>query len=264
MQHWFPSFTYGPVVTAFAVNGLFGLLAWLLVFKVRIPDELKQYPVQPTFVNVPGGIFSLSVAFMGAAAMQSAESAHVSLQQERMALERLHVMTAGADGLDEVRRHLREYVSAVQTEEWGTDYNTRPSARVDATIHALTAIALRGGAWPSGGTHNIESQRPAPPRNEFIRYVDQLTISRAKRLELGSRAVYGYIHRWVIIWLTSFLVCVSTLSIHANRPHSALFSLVVFCLSSALAMSTVALHLHPYKGPRALKASALAVDLDAR
>lgn len=106
MQNWFPTLAYGPVVTALAVNGACGVIAWLLVFRGKFLDDLKSRPVVPPFMNVSGGIFALLIAFMASSAWQSAESAHVSLQQEHMALEWLHVMTAGVDGLGEVRRQL--------------------------------------------------------------------------------------------------------------------------------------------------------------
>jgi hypothetical protein len=250
MLHFFPQFAYGPVLVALAVFGACGTLAWLLVFKVRFFDELAQHPVQAAFAGVPGAFLALILAFMGSAAWRNAELAAESLQQERMAIERLEMLTAGVDGLDDVRRQVDAYVSVVQSEEWGTNFNEQPSARVDTIILGLTRFALRGESGLWSGSRAVET-------GEFLGSVDRLAMARAKRLELGRLAAFGYIQRWVIVGLLSLVVSVTVLTIHRDRRRAALVSLVCFCLSGTLAMSMVSLHLHPYRGPRAMPATAL-------
>lgn len=258
MQHWFPTFAYGPIVTAIVVNVSFALLASLVVFKVRYFDDLLKYPIAHAFVNSPNALLTLSLIFMASAAWQNSAAADTALQQERMALERLEVLTEGLHGFDGVRKSLAEYVARVKDEEWGARHNEVAIARVDELILDLSRVALRGGGIGAAGDN--DRQELESIRSQMVRYIDQLATARSKRLELGRLANFGYLDRWILAWLMSFTVYLSLFLVHRARLRTALISVAVHCVCVICGMSMVSLHLHPYKGPRARTPSAIAVD----
>ena len=252
MHNILPNFTYAPLLNAILISALCALLGYILAFKVRYFDRLANNPIVPPFIGVPTTFLALLIAFMSAAVWQNSSSAHAALQQERMALKKLQLLPVTSP---EVRmkkdKYLHDYVAIVQREEWGMHDNRHPVKGAEDVLDSLLRYVFMN--QKAASVYGVDSGSDA------VRFVEELYSARDRRLSLGRMADYGYLSKWIIIYLLVFVACFNIAIVHRERPRAAVVALAVFGVCCVLVMSIVALYIHPYKGPNALRSSELSV-----
>lgn len=252
MHHLLPNFNYAPLLTQILLCTLCAVLGYTLAFKVRYFDELAIKPIIAPFIVIPASFLGLLIAFMASAVWQNASNAYAALQQERMALNKLHLLpVASPEALMKKDRHLQDYVSIVQKEEWGRLHNMRSVKDAEDVLDSLLRFVFVN--------QQAVSAQGVELGTDGVRYVEELFSARDKRLSLGRMADFGYLSKWVIIYLLVLVVCFNIAVLHRDKPRAAVVALMVFASCSILIISTVSLYIHPYRGPNALKSSELSV-----
>lgn len=148
---------------------------------------------------------------------------------------------------------LDKYIQLVQYKEWGAYKNTVRLAEVEAVCKQLsdltwkmnTEAKLNSKSDPTGSSSIITT--------EYIKWLEQLETARDKRLSLGRLSRWGFVNKWIFIYLLTLASAVSIAAVHRAKRKTAILALVIFCSAIATAYSMISLHMHPYKGPEALE-----------
>lgn len=255
MQYLFPEFTYGPVLTVLLLTSIIGALAHALVFKTSRFDSLIKAPLAAAYVTVPATALIFIAGFLASFVWQNSQQARAALSEERLALSRLHHALVESQELQSgIRKGVEAYVSLVREKEWAENYNTQPSPEVERALNDLKGL-LRASQTSAHGTAAAANLAA----RDLLRDLESLEKAREKRLELGGFSRFGYLDKWVILYLMLLVSAINVAAVHRIDPRTAGIALCVYCTAMALMFSVIALSIHPYKGPGALTAASLVV-----
>lgn len=253
MQHLFPQFAYGPALTAVILCSIIGLVAHRLVFKLPLFDVLISKPLVPPFIAVPTLMMVFFGGFLAAQVWQNWGQARTALSDEKLAASRIHNATIEPQATQAaVRRAVESYVSLVREKEWGENYNNQPSPEVERILDELRSL-LRANKVSVDSTSTVAT--PVSP--DLRRYLEAVELARERRLELGSRSRFGYLQKWVLLYLIMFVSAATVAAVHRASPRTAAIAMFLYCSAVALMFSMIALYIHPYKGPDAILPASL-------
>jgi hypothetical protein len=236
MSYFFPDFAYAPVLTAFLLCTACAILGYFLAFKIKYFDYFAENQLGVGLISTY--VFGFLIAFMAAAAWQNNSDADAALQRERIALKKLYFMPVHSE---EMRAKtldcIDRYISLVHDLEWGKYYNAQRMTQIDDLLDsAMQAHFIHGG-----------------PNSPAVDFIDEVSKARDTRISLGEKSGFHYVIKWTIIYLLIVVCCFNISIINRGKKKAAVVALVIYTVCNILAISSVALYVHPYKGPRALK-----------
>lgn len=236
MSYFFPDFAFAPVLTAFFLCTACAILGYLLAFKIKYFDYFAENQLGVGLISTY--VFGFLIAFMAAAAWQNNTDASAALQREKSALKKLLFMPVKSEEM-RIRTAdcIDRYITLVHDEEWGKNYNALPLKQVDDLLDsAMQVHFIQGG-----------------PNSPAVNFIDEISKARDIRISLGEKSGLHYLIKWTIIYLLIVVCCFNICIINRGKKKSAVVALAIFTVCNILAISSVALYVHPYKGPRALK-----------
>ena len=258
MQYFFPQLSFFPILVGVVVIALFCLNAYFFVFKTSLFDHLEQKPLIPPFISVPTTILSLIVGFMASSVWENTTLAVSSLQDEKLALQRLYLLPLQPISLKpELLTEVGKYESLVRQKEWGMRYNIEKIDEVDAVLEEIYSIAWaadRAKCSEQGLIYKCNSDEIV---GELIRVINQLNAAREQRIMLGSLSNFDYFGKWLFIYLLAQISAINIAAEHRSNPKGAVIALAVFCACTALVFSMISVYIHPYKGFNALRPTLL-------
>lgn len=256
IQYLFPHFQYGPVITAIVFSFLIGFISYGLVFRTSYFDVLIKEPLVPNFISVPATMFALLMAFMASSVWQNSSLAKTSVWNERLAIEAIASLPIEPEALkSKTSDDLLHYVDEVAHKEWGDYFNQKSSIDVDRAIKKLEQDAwqLERDYCRNAEIHARCSSSVIT--SAFFRSLDQLKLAREQRLTLGGQANFGYVHKWIAVYFLGIVTAINIAAGHKNSRRAAIIALIIFCTCAGILYASVALHIHPYKGPDALQSA---------
>jgi hypothetical protein len=258
MQYLFPHFQYAAVITAIIASILIGFISYGLVFRTSLFDFLIDQPFVASFVTMPATMFALLMAFMASSVWQNTLLARTSLWNERLAIESISRLSIEPEALEmKISRGLLHYVDVVIHEEWGANFNQKASIDADRAI-----IKLEEDVWALEREYCSASEKRADCSSSFIasaflRYLEQLKLAREERLTLGNKANLGYISQWLAVYFLGMFAAINIAAGHKKSRKTAIVAVIIYCTCAAILYTTVALNIHPYKGPHELSPTLL-------
>ncbi len=258
MQYLFPHFQYAAAITTIIVSILIGFISYGLVFRTSLFDFLIDQPFLASFVTMPATMFALLMAFMASSVWQNTSLARTSLWNERLAIESISRLPIEPEALKiKISRDLLRYVDVVIHEEWGAYFNQKASVDADRAI-----IKLEEDVWALEREYCSASEMRADCSSIFItsaflRSLEQLKLAREERLTLGNKANLGYISQWLAVYFLGMFAAINIAAGHKKSRKTAIYVMFIFCTCAAILYTTVALNIHPYKGPHELSPTLL-------
>lgn len=241
---FFPSLPFAALLASFVWAAVIGTVAHSFVFRTRLFDALTKVPMVPPFIALPAIMFAFLLAFMASDAWNNIGQARMSLVSEVAAINRIAAIPLKPDSENrEARETMRQYIDAVTEEEFGQHYNQRGSAKADAAIARLEAIA-----WTVSGQDGLAA-------GTFLKALDDLRAARHQRLGLGFQGTL--VLKWVLVLMLALLTAISIAAVHRTGERTAAIAQVLFCLAAWASFSMVSSHIQPYRGPDALTAAPL-------
>lgn len=226
---------------------------WLNGLHRRFASVPKLLPVGPAFVPVTT-VFALFLSFLAVDIWTQQRMAIDAASKEATALMRLHELSAPAAlNVSVAAPVLAAYRHAVSTEEWGVHFNHQASP---GAALALSELRLQGA-------HLSRESSPAPLVAQWLRTVDDLEDARLRRLFIGSDHTDN--NQWWVVLVLAFFAHLTIAAAHLDRPPAGRMVMVLFSISTTLALWQLAMHTNPYNGgftrvtmPAALKAQTTA------
>jgi hypothetical protein len=248
LRHLFLAHPLILFLTAAALAGLSGLVAYVLVFHSRAFRPIASAPLNATYITAISTIYALFLAFTAADAWQRNERARDALIRESQGLRQsmLIARTAGADATAEaVVASLLSYLRTVAEREWRQGKNRAPVAEAEAALAtAERAVASTLARGPVAGGP------PVAFWSEILSRFQRVREARAARLQIG--AAFGDEARWGALLLLGFVCMVAVASTNVDRARAGLRALVLFGCMVAISTALVAEYEFPYIGYRAV------------
>lgn len=204
---------YGVLVAGLA----FG---FLLLCRRLQPKPAEWAPVAP---------FSTSLTWGN---INRAEHAHTSAA---VAIKRLdEALSPTQLNLPELRDRLYLFVGYVSKDEWRKSRNRVVSARANATLRELHAMAL------------VEAEKlPSATANHLLSQVDQIAAARSDKLWLGAN--HTETPSWVIVFALGLLAHFGIAAVHFERPKAGLVAPTLFAATSTVAYTSLGMIDDPYR-----------------
>lgn len=242
MSYIFPDFAYASVFSALFLCAVCAIIGYQVAFRIRYFDYFLENQLGVGLISTY--VFGFLIAFMAAAAWQNTTDANTALNNERMALKKLYFMPVQSEELRiKTNDCLDRYITLVHDEEWGRYNNKKRLKAIDDILDSsMQAHFIHNG-----------------PNSPAVHFIDEISKARDTRIYLGEKADFNYIIKWTIIYLLIVVCCFNICIINRAKKKAAIVALVIFSICNTLAISSVSLYVHPYKGPRALKPDMLYV-----
>jgi len=201
-------------------------------------------PMVPPFIALPAIMFAFLMAFMASDAWNNISQARTSLVNEVAAVNRIAAIPLKPEAANpQAREAMRQYIDAVTDEEFRQHFNQRGSAKADAAIARLEAIA-----WTASSQDGLAA-------GTFLKALDDLRAARHQRLGLGFQGTL--VLKWVLVLMLALLTAISIAAVHRTGERTAAIAQILFCLAAWMSFSMVSSHIQPFRGPDALTAAPL-------
>jgi hypothetical protein len=249
-------YPYAPMVATLAWSILIGLIGHIVVFRLRIFEQLLKSPLAPPSMGLPLVMFAFLMAFMASAAWQNISLARVSLINERTAVARIiAIPIAPETEKQQARLTLGRYLTAVIEEEWEKHHNQMASPAAEEALSTLERQIWAAHGLCSSKTGENPPCSDALMVSTFVKALDDLRLARDERLSLGLQGTLML--KWVLAVALAMMTATSIAAVHRASARTAAIALTLFCLSIWVTFSMVALHIQPYRGPDALSSDVL-------
>lgn len=244
MSYFFPDFAYASVFTTVFLCTVCAILGYLLAFKIRYFDYFIENQLGVGLISTY--VFGFLIAFMAAAAWQNNTDAYAALQRERAALKKLYYMPAHSEELSIIKDDcIKRYITLVHDDEWGRYHNSKRVKAIDELLDSAMQVHFKLGG----------------PNSPAVNFISEVSSARDMRISLGEKSGFQYLIKWTIIYLLIVVCCFNICIINRGKKKAAIVALVIYSFCNMLAISSVALYVHPYKGPRALKPNEIFINL---
>jgi hypothetical protein len=261
MQYLFPHFVYGPLLWALTISFLLGLSGYLLVFKTRLFDSLKQMPLVPDLLIIPVFVLSLILTMMTSHVWENNKLANDALDMERQSIENLENLPIQSQQVgDAIRVGLINYVQLVIEVEWKTYYNVHKTTEVNEALDNLYSIFWKADDNICEYENRVSGCFSERVLDRFQKNLENIELSRSQRILIGSQVEFQYLKKWIIIYLLTLLSVITICVALRADKKIAMFALIVFCSSTFLVFSLIVAHIHPYTGLNALDPTILTFE----
>lgn len=251
MYHILPGYSY-PIIDAILMPALWGFLAYNIAFRLSFFNGMSKGTIGLQVMILPNTLLALVLVFMASAVWQNAGIARQSLLNEKLSIKHLRELPIEPKEINtQTEENLDLYVSLVENQEWGRYCNSVKVSAVDSVLRKLSynTWEIENGI----GSSSFSKNSGLDIQSEYWRLMDQLENARDKRLELGGLSRWGYLQKWIIIYLLSFIAAMAVAIAHRDRsPRVAKTALCIFCSSLTMVYLIISLFVHPYRGPSAL------------
>jgi hypothetical protein len=244
-----PTVSMLGIFVAFGVGSFAVSVVFLWLSHLRLGAKSTPIPVAP-FFNAVTTVWALSFGFTAAEIWSANTDAGQAASAERSALTRLAGM-ADRDALDlpVVVDGLRAYKIAIETIEWGRNFNREAAAEAEMAVqHMRLGIvnSAKDGALPV-------------LVGKMVQDFDELQDARNERLAIGRGSHSAY--KWYLVVFLTVLSQIAIASVHADRPRAGRRALAIFTVAATVSLWILALHANPYVGVHSLDYSLIHVPL---
>lgn len=237
------------IFVAFGVGSFAVSVAFLWLSHLRLGAKSTPIPVAP-FFNAVTTVWALSFGFTAAEIWSANSDAGQAASAERSALTRLAGM-ADRDALDlpVVVDGLRAYKIAIETIEWGRNFNREAAAEAEMAVQHIRL-----------GIVNAAKEGALPVLvGKMVQDFDELQDARNERLAIGRGSHSAY--KWYLVIFLTVLSQIAIASVHTDRPRAGRRALAIFTVAATVSLWILALHANPYVGLHSLDYTLIHVPL---
>jgi hypothetical protein len=236
------------IFLTFGIGSFIIAVSFLWLSHERLGAKSIAIPVAPFFSAVTT-VWALSFGFAAAEIWSANTDAGQAASAERSALMRLAGM-ADRDALDlpVVVDGLRAYRIAVETIEWGGNFNREAAAEAEMAVQHIRLGIVKSAK--EGALPVLVSK--------MVQDFDELQDARNERLAIGRGSHSAY--KWYLVIFLTVLSQIAIASVHTDRPRAGRSALAIFTIAATVSLWILALHANPYVGAHSLDYSSIEIS----